>query len=199
MVFSRNNPLVSNSKQKLFSVVGCTILFKLVLFLYVNPNSLNYQNNMMLVSDGLGYFNLGNNLLSSGIFSMDNVHIEYFRTPGFPIFLSVFFLISKNLLWVVIVQSILVIVTQVVLYKLLESLTSARVGLIGAAIFGLDPHVNYYSFTLFSETLLLFFLVSTFFFLRKYLLNKLKIELIWFLVFVNFLFAITAVLNVFQV
>ncbi len=171
-------------------MVFLSFLLKLIIFIIVEPGSEFFQQKNLLISDGLGYYDLGVNLFDLGIFSMDGSHIEYFRTPGYPIFMGLIYYITKNLVWVILIQLLLSLFTQLLLYKFIKGLVNERAALIGAFVFGVDPIANFYNFTLFSETFLVFVLLLSFYFLKKVLVLRSGIYLFICIVVFNILFSI---------
>jgi hypothetical protein len=190
MVYLNNNSRKMAQKINIKWVIFLSFFLKLTIFIIVEPGSELFQHKNLLISDGLGYYDLGVNLFDLGIFSMDGSHIEYFRTPGYPIFLGFIFYITKNLVWVVLIQLLLSLLTQLLLYKLIRELVNERAALIGAFVFGVDPIANFYNFTLFSETFLVFILLLSLYFVKKVLVLRSGINFFLCIVIFNLLFTI---------
>ncbi len=190
MVYSKNNVTSMFRRININWVILLSFVLKMAIFLFVEPSSELFQNKNLLISDGLGYYNLGVNLFDFGDFSMDRSHIEYFRTPGYPVFLGLIYYITKNLVWVILIQLLLSLFTQLLLYKLIKGLVNESVALIGAFIFGVDPIANFYNFTLFSETFLIFMLVLSFYILKSTLVLRKLSYFFLCIIFFNLLFSI---------
>ena len=112
MVYLKNNSRKMAQKINIKWMIFLSFLLKLIIFIIVEPGSEFFQQKNLLISDGLGYYDLGVNLFDLGIFSMDGSHIEYFRTPGYPIFMGLIYYITKNLVWVILIQLLLSLFTQ---------------------------------------------------------------------------------------
>jgi hypothetical protein len=55
---------------------------------------LMFDGNTIITPDSPGYIALANNLLSRGFFSMDGINPDYLRTPGYPLFLALVYMLG---------------------------------------------------------------------------------------------------------
>ncbi len=190
MVYLKNSMTKIFLKINIKWLIFMSFILKMAIFIIVEPSSELFQNKNLLISDGLGYYNLAVNLFDLGVFSMDGLHIEYFRTPGYPLFLGFTYYFTKKLVWVILIQLLLSLFTQLLLYRLIKGLVNESVALIAAFVFGVDPIANFYNFTLFSETFLIFMLVLSFYILKSTLVFRKVSYFFLCIIFFNLVFSI---------
>ncbi|MBI2099182.1 glycosyltransferase family 39 protein [Candidatus Uhrbacteria bacterium] len=114
--------------------------------------------------DSEGYLRLAINLLRRGVFSISAAEPfapDAFRTPGYPLFVSIFYGATGAIAAVILAQNIIAGFLAVFIYRL--GLKFGKIaGLAAAALFSFDPTGIYWNNQLLSETLfatLLFFAV----------------------------------------
>ncbi|MCI0415830.1 glycosyltransferase family 39 protein [bacterium] len=106
-------------------------------------------------------------LLHEHRFSINRVseEPEFFRTPGYPLFLaSIFAIFGENLRVVCVLQAILSAITVVLIYRIAERLWSVMVAWIAAGLVLLEPLQTIYTSTILTETLSTLFLILVAFF-----------------------------------
>jgi hypothetical protein len=110
-------------------------------------------------SDSASYLNTAENLLKSGFFSQDGANADFFRTPGYPLFLSAFLFFSKRLIFVQIGQIILSCATLSMIYGTILTVSqNKKWALTGCLLFAFDLMHYRYDITILSETLFCFLL-----------------------------------------
>lgn len=115
-----------------------------------------------LFGDSSEYITLGQNLLSYGVFSMDShppFQPEYFRTPGYPMFILPIILIFQSLYAVSFVQIILATGTSLLIFKMGERLLGTWAGLAAGLLYLVNPSTLFYSLTVMSDVLFTFLIV----------------------------------------
>jgi hypothetical protein len=108
--------------------------------------------------DAPGYLQLAINLLEHGVFSLGTgapYFPDAFRTPGYPLFLDLVFQTAGiSVVAVVVVQSLLHILTGLILARLGEQVFgSVRIGLAGALLWLIAPTPSIFSGILLTEIL----------------------------------------------
>lgn len=100
-----------------------------------------------LTGDSNHYRILAENLLSKQAFDRfpDFYSPEDFRTPGYPLFLALLFLISGSWVFSAFLQSLIIASIPILTYFLGEKVFNARVGIIAGFIVALDPLRHFFS------------------------------------------------------
>ena len=131
--------------------------------------------------DSPEYVALANNLSSDGFFSQDGINPDYVRTPGYPLFLALIYLIGGNNTTVVVVQIVLMMVKVYLFYQILILLgTPGRLSLMGSLLLLFYIHSYRYSFEILTEPLFGLFLMLSLYFLISFFKNS-KTSLVFFL------------------
>ena len=149
------------------------ITVRLFLFFLISPWNENVINNNILQpkSDEICYNNLAISILH-GNFSLYG-RSEALRTPLYPAFISLFYLLFGKIIWIVLLAQIFVdTITCLFLFLSIKNLISSPIGFYSAFIFALNPFLIMRSVTLMSDTLFIFFCVLFYYFLVKVFLLK---------------------------
>lgn len=127
--------------------------------------------------DSTEYFYLARNLLEYRAFTLEpdkpftapigalpigkpGLFPESFRTPGYPLFVAVFFGIFRNLYAVSLLQMILSSLSVVFLYRIALRFFEKRMSIIASVLFLLEPSSVFYSGIILSDTLFVFLLLG---------------------------------------
>jgi len=146
-------------------VLICAMYFviSLVLFQWMTGGKAIISN------DTLSYIRPARNLLSSAFFSGDGNTPEYFRTPGYPLYLALVYALGGSDTVAAFGQILLMTLKVAIAYRILLLLnTPKKLSLLGAALFLLNVQSYGYSFSLISEPLFGFLLMVSLFFLVKF-------------------------------
>jgi len=146
------------------------LLPRLLLFVYAQPWKEDVVHRAILgLPDALGYHHLAHILIEQQRFGDQEYGLhETIRTPGYPLFIGIFYKLFGQRVWIVLLVQILInAFTCVLLFLLLDACLSGRAALVASVFFALDPHMILFSNQLLSEILFVFFCVAGF----KYLLN----------------------------
>lgn len=157
---------MGNSKSLLWVLATAFILRMLwtLAVSYLNPDGI-------WAYDSFGYWYLGKNLLEYSIFSQSSlppIEPDYFRTPLYPLFLSVFQFFNFPIISIVFVQQLMSVLTCYFTYLIgKEIFPLERTALIAAFALAADlPSIIFANYIL-TETLFgLLFVVYCFFFIR---------------------------------
>ncbi len=100
-----------------------------------------------LTGDSNHYRILAENLISKQAFDRfpDSYSPEDFRTPGYPLFLALLFLITGSWVFSAFLQSLIMASIPILTYFLGEKIFNARVGLVAGFIVALDPLRHFFS------------------------------------------------------
>jgi 4-amino-4-deoxy-L-arabinose transferase-like glycosyltransferase len=129
--------------------------------------------------DEIVYDSLAQNLLDGKLYAK----IGGFYPPGYPIFLSIAYLISedKSTVYYIMLTMSAIFTTSIIFpsYFMLKKYCSEAISIIGALAVTTLPIINYYSFTIMTEALFIpLFLFSAWFLLKSYETNDKKWELL---------------------
>ncbi len=118
--------------------------------------------------DAHEYYVLGHVLHDTGRFSLTATSSpEYFRTPGYPLFIAVILSIFKNDLAVPLAQIVLVALSALCLFALGEKIFSRGVGVVATILYILNPMTITQSFRTTTETLFVCVLIGAVFVLMR--------------------------------
>lgn len=92
---------------------------------------------------------------------------EYWRTPGYPIFLAIFFAVYDKLWFAVLFQIVISSLSVVLLFRLGKSFLPGRWAVLPAVLMAIEPATLYWSVELVTETLFTFILLAGINFLLK--------------------------------
>lgn len=122
--------------------------------------------------DSESYLALARSLVTSGTFTQGG-EVELFRTPGYPLFLTLGVLLGPDG-WhaIVLLQILLDLATAYLAYRLGGQLGSARAGVWAAAIFAFHPAVVASCVRILSDTLFAFLLMLALLWLVEYLRSQ---------------------------
>lgn len=136
-----------------------------------------WSDKALLASDSQGYINIAKNIISKFFFSQDGVDPDYFRTPGYPLFLATIFYLGGNLNFVIIAQVLISGICIVLAYKTLLLIGfSKNVAKIGTALLLLDLTTYQYSHTILSESLFASTLMISLYFFVKWTKSNFDIK-----------------------
>ncbi len=127
-------------------------------------------------SDSFGYLDIGKSIAEGHGFQMNGV-TSAMRTPLYPLFLSVFYLLHIPLWVIPIVQHGIAGISAVLLYRIGKLFFGMRAGKIAGFLLAVEPYGVLLGNTVMTETLFLFFLLlSLYFFGQWMLLGKLRVS-----------------------
>ncbi|MCX8128409.1 MAG: glycosyltransferase family 39 protein [Synergistetes bacterium] len=132
-------------------------VLRLSLFLFISF----YNPSFMIQPDSPGYVNPAENLIKYGLFSSGeppNLKPETLRTPGYPLFIALSYLVfGRKIESVIILQIIIGALLPLLSWKILEELgASLRARRIAAYITALDPLLLIYTVNVLTEELYAF-------------------------------------------
>jgi 4-amino-4-deoxy-L-arabinose transferase-like glycosyltransferase len=161
-------------KQKILILLTIAFILRIVFFAAASPWNNTVSEKRIVRSDAIGYQAIAVNTLQTGKFSIDGIHPDSFRTPGYPYFIAFVYFIVGIKPWIVLLVQILISVASVLLlYKITGLLfQNNTIAFIAAAILAIDPHVIQYTCELFTETLFIFSLLLFLYFLLSGLKNN---------------------------
>lgn len=114
---------------------------------------------LLVGGDSLQYKNLAENLRLHGFFSEDGVRPDYFRVPGYPLFLAIIRSIFGTYWLVSVFQIIAVYLTCILIWKIARSLGQERAGILGATLYAFEPMVIETSLIILSDTIFVLLIV----------------------------------------
>lgn len=147
-----------------FPFILTFLVYLPVLFLfykYTPPNPSGYSF-PVLIADSTEYVNLAHNIIENKVFSLDKTSPftpEYFRTPGYPIFLAFILLFFKSYYAASIVNIILVALTAFLIYKIGDKIINSTAGLVASFLYIVNGSTIFYAITVMSDILFTFLIV----------------------------------------
>ncbi len=178
----------------LITIILISLFLKMAFFLYIAPWQTKVEKEKIVISDSWGYEQMAENLLKykaycppADTFHIENysdyqltgyafLHYDTFRTPAYPTFMAtIYFLAGIKPYLVIFFQILLSLVSVFYVYKIcLLIFNNFEFAKLSTLIFALDIHSAYVANQLLTDTLfVLFFLASTFYFLKAIETGKL--------------------------
>ena len=156
--------------KTLLAITCCAFVFRMTVFFVIKPyNQYDLQNKIMRDSDSEGFHNRAVSILETRSFSS----FMGLRTPGYPLFISLFYFIFGVKPWVVLFIQILLGVGIVIMtYLIGKMLVSRKVALLATGLCAIDPHLIFYSVQLLSDILFVFVLLLSILFFIYGIKNK---------------------------
>jgi len=142
--------------KRVLILISAAILLKSFLFLF----SVSNAPQLKIRPDTYSYLESGMSLISNGVFgtvSEDGSHTyQYYRSPGYPLFLGIFHGSLKiPLNGVIYLQIVLTLLSAMITFKAANKI-SPQLGTIALFIILFDPAITIYSLMLLTESLFLF-------------------------------------------
>lgn len=157
--------------KRILILIAVAILLKSSLFLY----SISEAPELKIQADTHSYLEPGLSLVNNSVFGSlneDGSHShQYYRTPGYPLFLGIFHgLLKIPLNGVIYLQIILTLLSAAIVFKTASKI-SPQLGTIAFVIILFDPAITIYSLMLLTESVFLF-LMSIFMYTMVTYLQK---------------------------
>lgn len=162
-------------KTHIFIFVVAMIMRLLALHSFAEEKSLLY------VSDSLTYLQVGKNLITHGIYSMEvssTPHPDNFRTPLYPLFLIPFIWLKTSLYVPAIVQNIFMSLGIVVFLFLSQKIFGRAESLLAACFFALEPFTALISSQIMTEAIFVPLFLLSLLLVALYIKNKKIVNLI---------------------
>jgi|GEM_PF-790453 4-amino-4-deoxy-L-arabinose transferase-like glycosyltransferase len=169
----RNNRISEFIKANGLVLVLCVAFtIRLAFYISLQPWNNDVIFSTILLSDAPSYHNLAQSLIHTKSF-------EYFdglRTPGYPVFLAIFYSIIPNSIWLALIFQILIsLASTYLVYRIASFFFSKNISLLASFLFTIDFVQIVSSVQLMSDTLFVFLFLASILFLCKFLkLNKLN-------------------------
>ncbi|KUK14703.1 MAG: Putative membrane protein [bacterium 42_11] len=144
-------------RRDIFPPIVIALALRLALFFYISF----YNPSFMIQPDSPSYINPAENLLNHGVFakgSYPDLEPETVRTPGYPLFIALSYLLLGNRAEsVIVLQVILGALFPILAWKIMEELgASLRVRRLSAYLVALDPLLLIYTVNVLTEELYAF-------------------------------------------
>jgi 4-amino-4-deoxy-L-arabinose transferase-like glycosyltransferase len=153
--------------RQLWLLFAAAFAARLILFLLFQPWTDAVVVDSVIVDDAAQYHRLAVCIVTELSFCGDT-----FRTPGYPLFIALFYSLFGEAPWVVLIsQAFVDLATMYVVFKIGQLVFTERVGLIGAALFAFDTNTMFATTTLLTETLFVCVLMGGFYFYLRALLR----------------------------
>jgi 4-amino-4-deoxy-L-arabinose transferase-like glycosyltransferase len=156
--------------RQLWLLFAAAFAARLLLFLLFRPWTDTVVPASVIVDDAAQYHRLAVCIVTELSFCGDT-----FRTPGYPMFIALFYALFGETPWIVLLtQAFVDLVTMYMIFKIGQLLFTERVGLIAAALFAFDTNTLFATTTLLTETLFVCVLIAGFYcYLRALLRSEL--------------------------
>ncbi len=157
----------NNHRRYILIIIILAVVIKLSLFLFAAIHAPQGK----FLPDSPRYLELSTMLASKGVFAIQNegggLLYEIFRTPGYPLFLTMFNgLMRIPLNGIIFLQIIMTLLAAFIVYKTALEI-DGRIALLSMAIILFDPPITIFSLTILTESL---FLVLISFFMLNFTL-----------------------------
>lgn len=165
----------TKSEVQVMILIGIIIVLVILRLLVVWVVILEPWRGVLVDSEQ--YLELARNLLRDGNYSSPSKpDLDLFRTPGYPLFLSLILGISgESLRAVVLVQFILILVNVYLLYALGKNFGNEKVGLVAGILLLMSPNTLFWSLTLMTETLFSLGLILAAFWMMKVMKGEIPV------------------------
>jgi 4-amino-4-deoxy-L-arabinose transferase-like glycosyltransferase len=145
--------------RQLWLLFAAAFAARLILFLLFRPWTDAVVVDSVIVDDAAQYHRLALCIVTELSFCGDT-----FRTPGYPMFIALFYSLFGEAPWVVLLaQAFVDLATMYVIFKIGQLVFTERVGLIAAALFAFDTNTMFATTTLLTETLFVCVLMAGFY------------------------------------
>ena len=144
----------------LIAIIGVSLLVKILLLVITTT----IPEKFLFVGDQFEYFMRASALVKGKGYH----HYSTFRPPLYPLFLALIFYLFRSIFAAKLIQILLSTFNVFILYLMSKRIFDEKVGLISALIFSLYPNLIFFSHTLWTETLFVFLLVSSIYFLIEF-------------------------------
>lgn len=182
------NRLIKENKWLItISIAG--LLIRIVFFIYIKPWESNVIEKIIGTSDSSEYHKIAQDFVENGKYP-DNIYLDVYRTPVFPLYASLFYFIFGIKPYMVLFSYIFLnIIAIIFLYLLCKKMFDNKIiALIVASLYSLEPNVIKLTTEFGTETLhATFLLVSVYYFIAG-----LKDKKNAFIIISAAIFAITA-------
>jgi len=172
----RNDLFEFISDKKLLIVIIIAFAIRMIFFMSLQPWKNEVVENRIIIFDAGEYNDLALSLLSQNSFE----NFDSFRTPGYPVFVAILYLISSKSVWfVLIIQIIINTLSAVLVFKIALLSFSRRIALLSSFIFAVDVHQALYSIAILNDVLFEFlFLVSVYYLYKAIKICRLDLIII---------------------
>lgn len=140
------------------------------------------EKSLLYISDSLTYLQVGKNLLTHGVYSMEvspTPHPDNFRTPLYPLFLIPFIWLKSSLYLPAIIQNILMSFGILVFLFFSQKIFSRTEAVLAAAFFALEPFTALISSQIMTEAIFVPLFLLSLFFIALYIEQKKRAYLLW--------------------
>ncbi len=185
----KKSKIIDFIKSPIGIILSVGLILRILLFFMYQP----YNNiDEVMRGDAKEYHLIAVSLIEKGQFFVENSTIDTFRTPAYPIFLAIIYLIfGINVNAVIAVQLIIALGSVFLIYKIAYRLFNKRVAILSAAILSIEPNHILISYDLLTEILFIFILLAgTLCLIRSIQENSYK-----FLIFSAFLVGLTSLIR----
>lgn len=173
--------------RKMWILLGVALVVRLLIFFRFQPwNSLVLEK-QILIFDSLQYHSLALSIRDYFSFAGDA-----FRTPGYPIFLSIIYAVfGEHPYAAIFIHIFLNLFSIVLMYKIGKFLFSEKVGFVAALLFTLDLHHTIFIYYILTETIYTtVFLAGLYYYIKGIKENKLK-----YFIFVGAIYGYSALIR----
>ena len=178
-------------KKQLLFVILFAFIVRFALFLIAQPWTEDVEQNRIVRSDAIGYHELAVRIVSDFTFELDNEK-NSFRTPGYPVFISMIYFIFGSKPYIVLIFQIFINLLSIFLvFKIAHYLFNEKIALIASFLYSIDPHTVLYTCELFTETLFTFIIILSFF----YFIKGLKLSNLKYFILSGLFFGLSALIR----
>jgi len=182
----------NNGYVKILLFLGVYLTVSIFLFFKLGLPDFLLEND----NDAMTYVYDANNMLRNGFFSQNGIDPDYFRTPGYPLILSVVFFLLHSSKAVAIIQYILFSIGLFVIWRIGIQLQVCDKILWGALfLLAIDTNYFFYHAYLLTESTFATCLIIAAFFWISYLKEQRNLFIFFFSLFLNYALLIRPILS----
>lgn len=161
-------------KIRLGSVLLFCLVLRIIFFWIMQPWRIAVEKEIILKGDANGYHKLAKTIINHHRFAYDvKSESEVLRTPGYPLFVSLIYVLFGIRPWVVLLFQILFDTSICfIFFSIIQRLLDTKIALISSLLYSLDPLFTLYSCMLISDIFFVFFIVLGFYFFIRGIINK---------------------------
>ena len=171
-LFTSQFSIVTDTFKKYVFIFSLALAIRLTLFFFIHPYG-DGGSKKLLISDAVGYHSIAVNIVNGIGYSPHSAYLSMLRTPGYPVFIALWYKIFGIHPWIVILVQILAdSLLAVLLMKFALLFWGHREALLAGLLWAVEPLAIIFSNSLLSDSLFVLFIVLSFYFLAKYFYGK---------------------------
>lgn len=159
--------------KSLLLIILIALIIRIIIFFIIKPYSEQGFHLLFDKSDSSEYYQLAIDMVNNGSYGINDDYLSTIRTPGYPLFISFFFFLFGNYIWIVILFQILLDVLLIIFINdFTIKIWSTSAGLLASFLWAIEPFAVIYSNAFLSDSLFTFTIFLSFYYYLIFLENK---------------------------